>query len=258
MSKPNGARLSVGRVVQHLRYLRRQRAFVRSDADGLSKSERQILIKKFALIDKYIPSGHSPGELFFICQKILGLKIDGPIVECGTYKGASAAKLSLVAKLMRRELFICDSFMGLPERTEGQIYHRTDNAFRRFEPGEYEGSLEEVRHNIGMWGALESCRFVEGLFSETLPTLQVGPALVFMDVDYVSSARDCLVHLWPQLLASGYFFTHEAQFVEFVRGICDSQWWHDNLGECPPILYGAGYGVDTTLAPYLAYFEKGD
>src|SRR5687768_8201417 len=41
--------------------------------------------------------------------------VEGDVVECGTWKGGSAANLSLVCKIAGRKLKIFDSFEGLPE-----------------------------------------------------------------------------------------------------------------------------------------------
>ncbi len=255
MKTRSGFSAKVASALQRVRLLRREKAFIGSQLLPLSKADRRFLVEAFSAIDKNVPSAHSPAELLFVAQIILGLNIPGPIVECGSFKGASAAKLSLVGKLTGRRVFVCDCFGGLPELPNNQIHHRVDGTRREFRGGEYAGTLEEVRENILTWVELSVCQFVPGLFQDALPRLRVDPAVVFMDVDYVSSARDCLKYLWPQLRPQGYFFTHEAVFVELVEGISDARWWHENLGQCPPVLYGAGHGVDA-LAPYLAYFRK--
>jgi O-methyltransferase len=181
--------------------------------------------------------------------------VPGEIVECGTFKGASTAKLSLVAKMTGRKLFACDSFKGLPASITGSYKHSSGRV-RCFTEGEYAATLDEVRHNIRSFGSIDSCTFVPGLFADSLPTLDVAPAVVFIDVDYVSSALDCLRCLWPRLRPGGLFFTHEASFFEYVEGITNPEWWHEHISQCPPALLGAGYGVNS-LASQLAYFRKG-
>ena len=78
---------------------------------------------------------------------------------------------------------------------------------------------------------------------------------VFIDVDLVSSARACLRHFWPRLAPGGYWYTHEASFPRYVRGLLDPDWWHENLGADPPLIMGAGSGL-SPLAASLAYFRK--
>ena len=233
-------------TLYELRLFARKRRFA---SDPL----RADLVRAFSAIDSHISSGHSPYELLFIADAILKLDLAGPIVECGAYKGASSAKLSLVAKATGRKLYVCDSFQGLPQGEEK--HQRTDGTTRKFVTGEYASSLDEVRNNIRRWGSLDPCHFVPGYFCDSLPALHVEPAAVFMDVDYVRSARECLKYLWPRLKAGGLFFTHEAAFLSFIQGITEGCWWHEHLGCCPPPIFGAGYGVDP-LAPYVAYFCK--
>ncbi|MGH9450309.1 MAG: TylF/MycF/NovP-related O-methyltransferase [Terriglobia bacterium] len=219
--------------VQALRLRNLERIFAHSPGT-LSYDQRKGLANSFARVGKEIALSHSPGELLFIAARVLSSSVKGPVVECGCYLGASTAKLSMVAKLTGRSLFACDTFEGLPGDAKHASYHHVDGRARRFEAGEYAGSLEIVRGNVERYGALEMCTFVRGLFQDTLPQLNVDPAFVFMDVDYVSSARDCLKNLWPRLRPGGYFFTHEAGFIEYVEGITDGRWWHENLGQCPP------------------------
>ena len=48
----------------------------------------------------------------------------GDVVECGCYACASSAKLSIIAKLLRKKLVVFDSFEGLPEGGERAIHAR--------------------------------------------------------------------------------------------------------------------------------------
>jgi O-methyltransferase len=235
------------RILERIRLARRVQSFRHTH------SKNADLMRHFSRIDKNIIGQHSPAELIFMADVILRLDVPGSIVECGCWKGSSSAKLSHVAARTNRRLFVCDTFEGLPPQEE--THTRIDGRIRHFKSGEFSGTLREVQANIRAWGNVESCEFVKGLFSDTLPGLDVNPAVVFMDVDYVSSARDCLKHLWPRLQPGGLFFTHEAAFVEFIEGITDGSWWTNELSQCPPPMFGAGYGVDP-IAPYLAYFRK--
>jgi hypothetical protein len=188
----------------------------------------------------------------------MDLDVKGPIVELGAYKGGSTAKLSILAKRTNRKLYVCDSFQGLPKpqidgENESAIFD-TSNKFV-FQEGEFAGSLEEVKSNITRYGHIEVCEFVPGFFNESLPKLDINPAFIFMDVDYVSSARDCLKYLWPQLKKNGYLFTHEAHMEEYIKGCMDRQWWHETLGECPPLMFGAGSGISPVVTG-LSFIKK--
>jgi hypothetical protein len=71
------------------------------------------------------------------------------------------------------------------------------------------GSLDEVKDNVRQFGALDHCEFIPGFFFDTLATLKADElSFVFMDVDYISSARDCLCFLWPKLARGSRLYTH--------------------------------------------------
>jgi len=81
-------------------------------------------------------------------------EVVGDVIECGTWKGGSAANLSLVCRIVGRRLKIFDSFEGLPAGESG------DREAHHYRSGDYCGTLEEVRRNIRRYGAIESCEFL--------------------------------------------------------------------------------------------------
>lgn len=232
--------------------------FLNSTKSIEDRKFRKQLLKDFSKIHRNIPCAHSPYQIVLMAEYILNLKIDGPIVECGCFRGGSAAQLSLLAKRTNRRLYICDSFQGLPDagkdseyKLEGLLDNRCDLSFSA---GDYAGSLEEVKNNIKKFGVLDVCEFVPGFFNESLSALEIEPAFIYIDVDLVSSARDCLKFLWPRLKKGGCFFTHEAIFSNYISGILDLTWWEKNLKEYPPVVWGAGSGLSELAA--IAYFQK--
>ena len=220
--------------------------FVKNAKTEQERQFRKKLLKKFAEIHKNITCGHSPYQFVLMAQYILSLEVPGPLVECGCYKGGSTAKLSLLAKHTHRQLYVFDSFQGLPDpKNEKEAYVRQlgeAGQKYRFQAGQYKGTLEEVKKNVANFGHLDVCEFKPGFFSESLEGFDVSPAFVFIDVDLVSSARECLKVLWPLLKPKGYFFTHEAIYPDYIEGILDRDWWQESIGQCPPLIYGAGSG----------------
>ena len=120
-------------------------------------------------------------------------EVKGDIVECGTWKGSSAANLSLVCRITGHKLKIYDSFQGLPESEpadrQGVFYNE----------GEYLDTLDKVKSNISRYGAIECCEFIKGWFNETLPRLDTPVLLASLDVDLEASLETCVRHLWPNL-----------------------------------------------------------
>jgi O-methyltransferase len=217
---------------------------------------RRFLAGRFARIHGAVKCAHQEGEMLAVAEAILASEISGPIIELGCFKGGSSAKLSLVAQATGRTLYVCDSYQGLPEPDARDREHAMVSGKRKtYAAGEYRGTRDEVEGNVAAWGAPAACRFVEGFFSDSLPALDVRPAMAFMDVDLISSARDCLRHLWPRMLNGARYYTHEAGVATFLEGILDGRWWHETLGACAPPLIGAGYGHGPE-AKHLAYFTK--
>ena len=192
-------------------------------------------------------------------ETILNLDVLGPIVECGCFKGGSTAKLSLLAEHTGRKLYVCDSFCGLPQPDTNEettfISANSGVPNVQFAAGEYSGSLQEVQNNVRQFGCIDVCEFVPGFFADSLPNLNIQPAWVYIDVDLISSAQDCLRHLWPRLLPGGYWFTHEASFPKYIEGMLDPVFWNECLSQAPPVIFGAGSGLSINAAS-VAYCRK--
>jgi hypothetical protein len=248
-----------GSVSRYILMRNEFRKFVKCGKTVAERNFRKDLLKRFARIQKKVTCGHSPFQFVLMAEYILGLDVSGPIVECGCYKGGSTAKLSLLAEHTQRKLYVFDSFQGLPEpKDEKEAYVKQDKESGqkyRFQAGQYKGTLDEVKNNVTQFGNLDVCELIPGFFSESLAAFGVEPAFVFIDVDLVSSARDCLKVLWPLLKPGGCFFTHEAMYPSYIEGILDREWWKENLYQCPPVIFGAGSGL-SPIADTIAYMRK--
>lgn len=206
------------------------------------------LLNKIELVQRNVHCAHGQYEFYVMQAMILNLPIDGPIIELGCYKGGSTAKLSLICKLTGRELYAFDSFEGLPAPSKQDLKHEyTPIIYPKksvsYVAGEYTGSLEEVKRNVSKFGSIEICKFIKGRFEDTLPNFNVKPACIFMDVDYIESARTAIKFLWPRLSPGGLFFSHESGVLDFIKAITDQDWWKKEMNQPPPLIYGAGYGT---------------
>jgi len=235
--------------------------FMRRASDPKQKSLRRELLRQFQRIDKEVKCLHSPKELLVMVDFLLNSAPEGCIIECGSYLGGSSAKLSLVAAVTGRRLYVCDSFEGLPQPTgtDGDFNDAHSGSAQRFGAGDYAARREVVEANVRRSGNFEVCTFVPGFFSDSLPKLlqdpQIRPAFVFGDADLVASTRDILRNLWPVLRSGGRFYTHDANLLEFCEGVMDGAFWHNDLGQYPPVLFGAGYGLGLQ-AGGIAYLQK--
>lgn len=147
-------------------------------------------------------------EIIAIAHQLYVLKsygIDGDFAEFGCFKGFSSAMLSFACRQLGLKMHIFDSFEGLPP-AEGSGY----------QPGEYAGSLDEVRANVTRYGAIEMVEFHKGFFSDTFREYR-PPALMclWMDVDLESSSRDLMV-IADTLDPRSTLFSHECSPDLFV------------------------------------------
>lgn len=116
----------------------------------------------------------------------------GTFVEVGVYKGGSAQRLLNVALSQGRELWLFDTFEGIPFK--GQDDHH--------EVGDF-GDVDFASLRRALWPA----RFVHGVFPETLtPEVEaaMGPlAFVHVDCDQYVSVRSCIERLIKKLVPGG-------------------------------------------------------
>jgi len=76
------------------------------------------------------------------------------------------------------------------------------------------------------------------------------------DVDIASSAKECLVAIWPLISDEGVYFSHDVAYIKVLQAILDENLWRDIFKEFPPILFGAGYGLGDS-SPHLGFMVKG-
>jgi O-methyltransferase len=186
-----------------------------------------------------VQSGTGPKTHLAMALKILETprSVEGVVVECGAWKGASAANLSLACKIAGRRLVVFDSFEGLPQGVEG------DREASSYQVGDYRGALEEVKANVKAYGAIDVCDFRKGWFDQTLPVFDDPVILAFLDVDLEASLVTCVENLWPRLVDGGYVFTDEMAGLGYCSLFWSERWWREQLDSEPPGLVGSGTGL---------------
>ncbi len=136
-----------------------------------------------------------------VCE-IIDKGIPGDLVECGTARGGCAALMGLTCKERKapRNLWIFDTFEGLPPPTEGD----PDYELAKSREGTCRGEYDEVRGLLERLGVLEGAKLVKGLFQDTVPVSEVGTiALLHLDGDWYDSTKVCLDHLYDKVSPGG-------------------------------------------------------
>lgn len=171
--------------------------------------------------------------------------VEGCVVECGSFKGGSAANLSLICALCNRNLEIFDSFQGLPDPADADKSHAVvdQREIHTYTKGAFQGTLSEVKASITKCGRIEICHFNVGYFDQTLPDFHGKCILAFLDVDLTESLKTCLIYLWPLLQDGCFLFTHEAHHMEIAGQFFDEPWWRLKMRTAAPGLIGAGTGL---------------
>lgn len=172
-------------------------------------------------ISKTIPTSkaHNPTELLFVCYLMLQYgvrdKIEGDIVEFGCYTGISTAKISMIAQLLDKQLYVFDSFEGLPDPTT----YGTDKQKEIYEKGMYISSLGTAKNNVKNFGCINSTRFVKGWFCDTLPNFRDIEKIsyAFIDVDLNKSFEECMEFILPRLQKGSVIFSHEADDEDYME-----------------------------------------
>ena len=127
--------------------------------------------------------------------------IPGAVVECGVFRGGSAAVLGRASSAARL-LYLFDSFQGLPKPGDKD----GAQAAAGFHEGWCQGDADEVRALLVRLGVSdERIRIVSGWFADTLPGAGTGTiALLHIDADWYDPVRFCLNTLYDRVSPGGY------------------------------------------------------
>lgn len=225
----------VARCAGNVRDLLSAARFLLRNDLAAPRGVRLWFVKQIYRISYHIWCAHTEAEILEVATAVLRIPpgTEGVIVEAGSYKGGSAAKLSLLAAITDRRFVAFDSFEGLPENDESNqrsIFGEVPD----FSRGKYRGDLEEVKANVGRFGDLSRCTFVKGWFKETMPTFSDPVIVAFLDVDLASSTRTCLKFLFPRLQPNGSIFSQDGHLPRVIELLNDSTFWRDEVGRSRP------------------------
>jgi O-methyltransferase len=161
----------------------------------------------------------------------------GVVVECGCFRGGTSANLALACEVVGRELYIYDSFEGLPPAREGDQYGHPQGR------GFLSAGLEQVKQHVETYGAAGRTTYVQGWFEDTTPHHEPPIVLMFLDVDYQASLTDCILNLWPKLTARGLCFIDEYMMNDYCALFWSERFWSTHFDRTPPGLTGSGSGI---------------
>ena len=172
-------------------------SFLRELQSRMAERRTARLIRKNTMItDDRIAS------LTRLAQRLEGEQIPGDVVECGVYKGGSAALLARTATHSRlpRTLWLFDVFSGMPPSAD------VDGPEARSWVGNLKSSAPRVERLLRRTRAdLSRVRIVPGLFQQTFPAVRIPQiALLNIDADWYESVKLCLDTFYDSVVPRGF------------------------------------------------------
>jgi len=159
-----------------------------------------------------------PPRVMALCEAIRYLEragIDGPIVECGVWRGGSmmAAALALLGLgSTDRDLYMFDTFTEIPRPDERDTHMSGTGGPEFFDRVVAENPdvygllpLDRVRELLESTGyPPRRLRFVQGMVEDTIPAEAPDRiALLRLDTDWYRSTIHELRHLYPRVASGG-------------------------------------------------------
>ena len=161
-------------------------------------------------------------------------QIKGDVVECGVWRGGStmAAAFRLLAKgTSDRDLWLYDTFEGMPAPTENDFSKRSGMAQKTFDETKLSETssdwchspIEMVQDHLSQTNyPAERLHYVKGMVEDTIPAQLPGQiALLRLDTDWYESTKHELEHLYSLLVPGGVLIIDDYGHWEGCRKAVD-------------------------------------
>lgn len=182
-------------------------------------------------------------------EKVRVENIPGDLFEAGVWKGGASIYLRGLLEAFgdsSRCVWVADSFSGFSKvNFKGNL---ADSDQKWFKYRDLEVTLEEVKRNFAKYGFADAqVKFVEGLFEQTLPNLEVNSiSILRADGDLYTSTTAILENLEPKVAPGGFVVIDDLSLASCREAVDD---YREKLGISSPI-----HKVDWTAG----YWRKGD
>jgi hypothetical protein len=159
---------------------------------------------------------------FYTLKKILDEvaieRIEGDIIECGVYRGATLLGMGIYSKKigLDKKIYGLDSFQGFPDPSDqdklrnGEIPDAAVSGY--FGDTSYQYVFKKIQCLD-----LANITLVRGYFEESLPKIKDQQyCLVHLDCDLYNSYKTCLEYLYNKVLPGGYIIFDEYDYSDAV------------------------------------------
>jgi O-methyltransferase len=171
------------------------------------------------------------GNLQRCVEDVIRRDVPGDLIEAGVWRGGGTILMRSILRLygvLDRSVWAADSFEGLPPPRPEE--YPVDTGSRLHHQSYLRVSVEEVKRNFERYGVLdEQVRFLEGWFSDTLPTVRDRTwSLIRLDGDMYESTIVALENLYPQLSPGGFLIVDDyGAFRKCKQAVHDFRAQHD-------------------------------
>lgn len=213
--------------------------FIKNEKYDIPMSEKEEFIRKLKNVDANVECVHKEEEVLEFIEYMILNKPEGKIIEAGCYKGGGTAKISTLSELLKKEMYVFDSFQGLPDHSENHEI----NIFGKpvtFDKGEYCSTYETTVGNVTNYGEVQNCTFVKGWFSDTFAEFDEEVAGAYIDVDLVQSVKECIVKFYPLLSKGGVIFCHDGHLPLVINLLESEEFWTNSVKCKKPKIEGLG------------------
>jgi O-methyltransferase len=186
-----------------------------------------LTIERTKLIFKVVPNTQSTYQklsaLHDAACQLEAQGIHGSFVECGVRNGGSAAVIAAVAeRYSKRDVWLFDSWEGLPDPTAHDMTHDGQPGYR----GQALGHMERVKDLLFTKMNLDpkKIHLEKGWFDKTIPIVKenLGQiALLNLDCDWYDSVKFCMEELYPRVVTGGFVFVDDYFYWQGAKKAID-------------------------------------
>jgi O-methyltransferase len=173
-------------------------------------------------------------------EYIVSAEIPGEVVECGVWRGGSmmaVARTLLQLGVSDRELYLYDTFEGMPDATDADVSIFHDVASERLAEAQRDDPLvcyapfDVAYEGLKSTGyPMDRVHLTKGRVEETIPgEAPEHIALLRLDTDWYESTKHELVHLYPRLHERGVLIIDDYGHWQGARQAVDEYLGANNI-----------------------------
>ena len=168
-------------------------------------------------------------------QELVKKAPEGCVVECGVYRGGSAAVL-IDAFGKDRKFYLCDSYEGFPK--PDLIDLETPYIKKMIVVGAGKKTTEDVTRTLKLAGItdLSNIEFVKGFFGDSMPGLakRIEPiAFLHFDGDFYQSCLDVFNNLEDKIVKGGIIVLHDYPNFTGMKKFVEERWTKEEINIIP-------------------------